>query len=54
MEDDQIEFSEEFENYKGKRPDDVVNSELIRQKQKLDQFVQKRQDYFVKKLSGST
>ena len=50
VDEDDVELSDEFENYHGKQPD-VINSELVKQKQMLDNLVEERQKYFVNKLS---
>ena len=51
LEDEDIQFSGEFDKYDGKPPDDVVNAELIRQKNFLNNLVQEKQEYLVNKLS---
>lgn len=51
---DEVDYSEELENYEGKQPDNVVKLELNRQTQILDDLVQKRQEYFVNQLCENT
>ena len=51
---DELQYSEEYENYQGERPDLLVKTELDRQRQALENLVQERQKYFVNKLTEST
>ncbi|XP_028418747.1 uncharacterized protein LOC114544275 isoform X2 [Dendronephthya gigantea] len=51
LDEDNIEFSEEFEKYQDDAPDDVVNSELIRKRKTLEDLLEQSQEYFINKLS---
>ena len=51
LEDEEIQFPEEFDEYNDNPPDNIVNAELIRQKQFLNNLVQERQEHLVNKLS---
>ena len=52
--DNEVKYSEEYENFEGDQPDSLLKAELDKQKQTLDNLVQERQQYFVNKLTDTT